>query len=471
LGWLLAVAGTRLLTQATAQQAGLPRLAEIEPNWMLMTFAAAVSMAATLIFGSTPAWHAAKVEASDAFRHAGRGLAGTSGRMRNALVVVQVALAFALAISAGLFFRSFVGLTRVDLGFRSESMLVAYAHRPARTLEEYLQAGRFFEEAVAQLKQLSGVTTAAAAMGVPTGQYGSNGGYSIDGRDVRRSTDLAQATFSLASPGYFDAMGIPLRRGRDFTAGDRYDRAPVAIISESLARQSFPGQDPIGHTILCGLGTSPRWMTIVGVVADTRQNSPASPPGPTLYMPLLQYPFHGNEVQIVMRASAPPATLIEPVRAQIRSMDPDTATKFSTLDTMVSISIATPRLRSMLITLFAGLALLLAMAGMYGVMSCVTVERIPEFGVRLAFGASSRDVLASVLGRATRLAVLGGMIGLALAFAAARVVSSMLFGVTPTDVMTYAGVLLAVTPIVILAAAIPAWRASRTDPLRALRAD
>jgi predicted lysophospholipase L1 biosynthesis ABC-type transport system permease subunit len=245
----------------------------------------------------------------------------------------------------------------------------------------------------------------------------------------------------------------------------------VAIISESLARQSFPGQDPIGHTILCGLDASPRWMTIVGVVADTRQNSPASPPGPTLYMPLLQYPFHGNEVQIVMRTSVPPASLVEPVRVTLRSMDPATATKFSTLDTMVSNSIATPRLRSMLITLFAGVALLLAMAGMYGVMSCVTIERIPEFGVRLAFGASSRRLLTDVLGHAARLAVLGAAIGLALAYAVARVVSAMLFGVTATDMTTYAGMLLAVTPIVILAAAIPAWRASRRDPLAALRAD
>ena len=472
LGWLLAVIGTRVLTEATAQQAGLQRLAEIEPNGIVLIVAATVSVAATLLFGSTPAWQAARVDATDAFKQAGRGLAGSSGRMRNVLVVVQVALAFALSVSAALFFRSFVSLTRVDLGFRTESMLVAYAHRPARTLDEYLQAGRFVETAVEQLKQSPGVIAVAAAMGVPTGQYGSNGGYVIDGQEFRDGGgNLAQATFSLAGPGYFETMGIPLRRGRDFTSGDRYDRQAVAIVSESLARQSFPGQDPIGHTILCGLESSPRWMTIVGVVADTRQNSPASPPGPTLYMPLLQYPFHGNEVQIVMRTSVPPASLVDPVRTTMRSMDPETATKFSTLDMMVSNSIATPRLRSMLIMLFAGVALLLAMAGMYGVMSCVTIQRIPEFGVRLAFGASSRRLVASVLGRAARLAVVGAAIGLALAYAAARIVSAMLFGVTATDATTYAGVLLAVTPLVILAAAIPAWRASRTDPLAALRAD
>jgi putative ABC transport system permease protein len=472
LGCLLAVAGTRVLTQATAQQVGLPRLAEIEPNWIVLTFAVIISIASTLLFGSTPAWQAAKVDATDAFKQAGRGLVGSSGRTRTVLVVVQVALAFALAIGGALFFKSFVELTRVDLGFRTESRLVTYAHRPARTLDEYLQAGRFVEAAVDELKQIGGITSAAAAMGVPTGQYGSNGGYAIDGQDFGDGArTLAQATFSLAGPGYFDTMGISMRAGRDFTSGDRYDRPAVAIISESLARQSFPGQDPIGHTILCGLEASPRWMTIVGVVADTRQNSPASPPGPTLYMPLLQYPFHGNEVQIVMRTSVPPASLIEPVRAKMRSMDPATATKFSTMDTMVSNSIATPRLRSMLIALFAGLALLLAMTGMYGVMSCVTFERLPEFGVRMAFGASSRQLLASVLVRAARLAVLGAVIGLGIAYAAARAVSTLLFGITATDGTTYAVVLLAVTPLVILAAALPAWRASRIDPLRVLHAD
>src|SRR4030095_2428008 len=150
-------------------------------------------------------------------------------------------------------------------------------------------------------------------------------------------------------------MGIPLRRGRDFNAGDRDDRPAVAIISEALAKQSFPGQDPIGHTMLGGLD-SPTWMTIVGVVADTRQDSPASAPGPTLYMPLLQHPFRGNEVQIVLRTAAAPSSLIEPVRSRMHTLSPMTATRFTTLDAMVSSSIATTRVRAMLVALFAGLA-------------------------------------------------------------------------------------------------------------------
>jgi predicted permease len=469
LGLLLAFVGTRLLSQAAAQQVGLPRLADIQVNWVVFVFAVGVSLLASFLFGMSPAWQAANVNLNDALKQAGRGLTGSTSRLRNALVVVQVALSFALAIGAGLLFRSFLALNSVDLGYSTHGMLVMYAHDPAHTLDDYLQAGRFFETSVEQMRQVPGVTAAAVAMGVPTGQYGSNGGYVIDGQDVtQQHNNLAQATFSLSGPGYFSTMGIPLLRGRDFNSSDGYEHPFVAIISESLGRQSFPGQDPIGHTILCGLD-SPKWMTIVGMVSDVRQDSPASSPGPTLYMPLLQHPYHGNEVEVVMRSTVSPASLIDPVRNKMTSLNPAIATKFTTMEAMVSDSIATPRLRMMLVGLFAALALLLAMAGMYGVMSYVTTQRIPEFGVRMALGASPANVLALVLGRAAQMTVLGVAAGLAIAFCTVRVINTMLFGLKATDTLTYAGVLLAVTPFVVLAAAIPAYRAARVDPAVALR--
>ncbi len=310
-----------------------------------------------------------------------------------------------------------------------------------------------------------------AAMGVPTGRYGSNGGYVIDGQDFRADiTGHAQATFSLAGPGYFAAMGIPLRRGRDFAAGDGFDRPFVAIISESLARRSFPGQDPIGHTILCGLD-SLKWMTIVGVVADVRQDSPASPPGPTLYMPLLQHPYHGNEIQIVMRTSTEPASLVEPVSRVMRTIAPETAIRFATLESMRSDSIATPRLWMALVELFAALAILLAMTGMYGVMTCITLRRTAEFGVRMALGASPGRVIRLVLGRAASMTALGAAAGVAVALAGARALNAMLFGLEATDARTYAVVLIVVAPVVVFAGAIPAWRAARVDPVVALRAE
>jgi predicted permease len=346
-----------------------------------------------------------------------------------------------------------------------------YAHYPARTLDELVAAGRFFDSAVAEVRQIPGVAASAAAMGVPTGQYGSNGAYVVDGADFRqRGSNPPQANFSLASGGYFETMGIPLVRGRDFTSADAYDRPFVAIVSEALARQSFPGQDPIGHTVMCGLD-SPKWMTIVGIVADVRQDSPTQAPRPTLYMPLLQHPPHGNEVQVVMRSAVAPAALVEPARAKMRALNGSVATRFETLDVMVSDSIATPRLRATLVGVFAAIALMLAMAGMYGVMSYVAAQRIQEFGVRMALGASPGSVVGLVLGRAAQLAAVGAGLGLAIAFAAARVLDTMLFGLKATDAMTYAGVLLAVTPIVVLAAAIPAWRAAQSDPVIALRSE
>jgi putative ABC transport system permease protein len=473
LGLLVAIAGTRILTHATAKQVGLPRLADIQVNWNVFLFAMGISLLSSFVLGMSPAWQAAKVNLSDALKQAGRGLAGTSNRLRNSLVVVQVALSFALAIGAGLLLRSFLMLSNVELGYRTQGMLVMSVHDPARTLDDYLRAGRLMETAVEQIKRIPGVVSASAVMGVPTGDYGSNGGYTVDGEVFNPSLypNTAQANFTVSGPGYFSTMGIPMLRGRDFTSSDGYDRPFVAIISESLARRSFPGKDPIGHTIMFGLDVPAKWMTVVGVVADVRQDSPASSPGPTLYTPLLQHPYYGNEVAVVMGSSISPHSLIEPARSTMRSLNPEVATKFSTMEAMVSNSIATPRLRMMLAGLFAGMALLLAMAGMYGVMSYVAAQRIPEFGVRMALGSTPSKVLALVLGRAAQMTLLGAAAGLALAFSTARVIDTMLFGLKASDAITYAVVLLAITPIVVLAAAIPAWRAARVDPVVALRHD
>src|SRR5256884_1763847 len=217
-------------------------------------------------------------------------VAGSSNRLRNSLVVVQVALSFALAIGAGLLFRSFLMLSSVALGYRTQSMLVMSAHDPARTLDDSLRAVRFLENAVEEMKRIPGVISAAAAMGVPSGEIGSNGAYSVDSQAKRDLSKAAQANFTLSSSGYFSTMGIPLLHGRDFDSGDNYDHPFVAIISDSLARQSFPGKDPIGHSIVCGLD-SPKWMTVVGVVADVRQDSPGRSPRPTIYMPPPPHPY------------------------------------------------------------------------------------------------------------------------------------------------------------------------------------
>jgi predicted permease len=310
-------------------------------------------------------------------------------------------------------------------------------------------------------------------MGLPTGQYDSSGSYAVEGKHAFTGNFrlLPHAGFRLSGPGYFATMGIPLVRGRDFTQADLYNRTPVAIVSEALVRQTFPNEDPIGHRIMCGLDLPVQWATIVGVVGDVRQYSPASVPEAQLYMPLSQHPFTANEVQIVSRTGRSPESLIPVVRDIVRSVNPEIATKFTTMEASVGDSIAAPRFRMTLVSLFASIALLLAVAGMYAVMSYTTTQRMSEFAVRLALGAESRGIIRMVLGGAARLTLIGVAAGLILVVATHRVIAAMLFGVDSKDIMTYAVVLLAMLPAVMLAAALPAIRAARVDPITALRTD
>ncbi len=468
LGLLFAQMGTGLLLRI----ATLPRVGEVRVDWMVLGFTAGISLLAILFFGLAPAWQSSRVDLHDVLKQSGsRGLAGGSmTRLRNTLVVAQIALSFVLAIGAGLLLRSFLTLTSVQLGYRTEGILVMYAHAPARSLEEYVGVGRLFENLFAQLNGLPGVQSVAGAMGLPTGQYSSNGSYAVEGKHpLAGGQNLPQAGFRLASPDYFQTMGIPLIGGREFSPRDQYDSTFVAIVSQAVARQSFPNEDPIGKRLQCGLDAPSKWMTIVGIVGDVRQNSPASEPAPEMYMPLKQHPYFANELQVVLRTNVPPESLITPVRQRVRAMNPEIALKFTSMDAMVADTIAKPRLRVFLIGVFAALALLLAMAGVYGVMNYVITQRRAEFGLRVALGASSADVVRLVLGRAMRLATVGLAVGLALSLAATRLISSMLFGLKSTDAVTYAIVMAAVIPVVLLAAAIPAWRATRIDPLTALR--
>ena len=471
LGLLLANVGTGLLLRVSSDSVPLPRLNDVHVDRLVLIFATAISLGSSLIFGLVPAWHSTRVDLQDALKQGGaRGLlGGRSPRLRNGLVIAQIALSFVLAIGAGLLMRSFMALNNAQMGFRSDGILVMYAHAPARTLDEQLGVGRLFERLFGELSQLPGVRSVAATMGLPTGQYGSNGSYAVEGKHIfAPGQRLPHAGFELASPGYFVTLGIPLVRGREFSSRDEYNAPFVAIISEALARETFPTEDPLGKRIQCGLD-SPNWMTIVGVVGDVRQDSPASPPAPQLYMPLKQHPFHANELQVVLRTAVEPGSLAQAVRQKVRALNPEIALKFTTLEEMVAESIARPRFQMFLISAFAALALSLVMAGVYGVMSYVTTQRTSEFGLRMAMGATPGDLVALVLKGAIRLAVVGLAVGFLLSLASGSAINSLLFGLKPVDFITYLAVFGAVLPVVLLAAVVPAWRAARIDPLTALR--
>ena len=471
-GLILAHWGTQLMLGVSARFLPATRLGDIHTDWRVFAFAALAALVTSVISGLAPAWHGSRVQLQDTLRQSGtRGLLGGGpNRLRSTLVTVQIALSLVLALGAGLLFRTLMALNTADLGYRTEGILVTYAHAPANTTQELVRAGQFFDDLFARLRSLPGVISTGGAMGLPTGQYDSSGNFAIEGRQIfgEDFRKLPNAGYRLASPGYFSTMGIPLVRGREFNNSDVFDQPLVAIISQELARQNFPDEDPIGHRIMAGLDRL-QWMTIIGVVGDVRQYSPASQFAPEIYMPLRQHPGMANEVEVVVRTSGDPEGLVSTVRSTIHSMNPDVAMKFAFMTDLVSDSISAPRFRTVLVIVFAGLAFLLALSGMYAVMSYVTARRTAEFGLRVALGATPGGIARLVLGRAARLAVIGTAAGLAVSLVVSRALSAMLFGLKTTDPLTYVLVLFIVFPLILLAAAAPAMRAARVDPIIALR--
>lgn len=471
LGVLLAGPAVRLLVAMAP--AGLPRAAEIHLNGWVLGFTLGLSLLTTVASALIPARKAAKVDPAEAMKQdSSRGMAGQSASaLRNGLVVAEIAATFVLAVGAGLLLRTLVTLTTRDLGFETARMLVVDAAAPAAyTKDDGMKVVRQYNELLPKLAALPGVEQVGGIFGLPTASLGSNGYYWVkDGQPVDPN-HKPYADFSVASPGYFQTMRIPLKLGRDFNAQDTYDGQFVAIISESLARQSFGDANPIGKQIQCGLD-SDKWMTVIGVVSDVRQDSPAAKPGPTLYMTMTQHPYFAAEIYIVLRTKVAPLTLMNAAQSEIMHTNPQIATKFTTMDAMVGESISTERFRSVLISSFAGVALLLAMLGVYGTMAYSVAQRTFEIGVRMAFGAEKKAILRMILVHAAKLACWGIALGLVLSLVLTRLVTSMLVGVGAVDPVSLliATVLLLVTAAV--AALTPAWRAAQVDPMVALRAE
>jgi putative ABC transport system permease protein len=451
--------------------ADVPRLGETKIDVWVLAFTFGVTIAASLLFGLAPALETSRVDLNEALKQGAAriGSGGRGGRMRAALVVIEVALSVILVAGAGLLIRSFHALANVDVGFRPEKVLVMETSVPSSNLESARRATRFYKTLLAGVAMLPGVA-AAGATRTPPGHVASNGGYWIDHLPAPEglSVSAPQAVFSVVAPGTFAALGIPLRGGRDFQNGDTYDAPFVAIINQALARKSFPGQDPIGHAIFCGFD-SLQPMKIVGVAGDIRQYGPAATPQPEIYMPYEQHPEPSTALSVVVRTAAGPSAITEALRQKVRERSPDVPVRFTTMEASLAENVAAPRFRTLLLVIFAGLAICLAMAGIYGVMAYVVSQRSSEIGLRMALGASSGDILRLVLGQSLTLAGIGLALGFAGAIAAARLLTSMLFEVKPTDPLTYAVVALLLGIVALVASYIPARRAINVDPLLALR--
>jgi predicted permease len=470
-GLLLARLGVAMFV--TSAPAGLPRIDEIGVDWRVFAFALMMSVSCAMLFGVVPALQASRVDLNASLRHGGRGLIGGRGdAIRRGLVVAEIACAVALVAGAALLVRSLLEMERVDLGFNPLGVLAVRTAAPARDIAQAQRVARTFGELMPRLGSLPGVISVAAARGLPSTAFHSNGRYWLEGGPTpdMAGVNLPAALFTVVTPDYFRTLGIPLKTGRDFGARDSLETQPVAIISEALAKRSFPGTDPIGRRINCGLDTMV-FMTIVGVVGDVRSYAPNRPPQPELYMPLAQHVRSATSAVIVARTASEPLSLANAVLQTIRSTTPDVAARATTMSARMAETVATPRFRTLLVGAFAALALALAMAGVYGVMAYAVSRRTAEIGVRIALGAAGFDILWLVLNQGLRLAALGIGIGCVLAFASTRWLRDMLFGIGPNDPLVFVVVPLALLASAAVATAIPAVRAARVDPVTALHAD
>jgi predicted permease len=391
---------------------------------------------------------------------------------RSLLVVAEVALSFALLVAAGLLLRSFAQLNRVDLGFSTDRVLAVTTTLPAPTPDQQRRATIFYRDLIDRVKQMPGVRQAAGARTMPFIGVVSDSGYVIDGNPTPPPSDLPLAQIQVITPGLFDTIGMRIARGRDFVADDDYGKPQVAIVNERLARSAFDAGDPIGRTIHTGMSLeSMKGMQIVGVVSDTRETSPDAPARPEIYLPYLQHPGPGSRLELLAHTSIAPETLAASIREAAHALNPDVPVRFSTLDDAFVKALAYPRFRAVLVGGFALLAVALALVGIYSVLSYLVAERTSEIGVRMALGAMRRDIFGNVMGGSMKLVAAGLAAGLLGTLVLVRVLQSVLYGVSPRDPVTIAGVACLFAVTAFAASSIPALRASRVDPLIALRHD
>jgi len=384
-----------------------------------------------------------------------------------------VSLALVLVVSAGLLIRTFYHMLAADAGFNSSHVLTFQLSLPSPKYADTEKMAQVYEKALRTLQSLPGVQSAGLVSEVPMGGSADSTEIRIPDHPITDDKEHPYANYSFASPGYFSAIGTPLLRGRDFAETDITGSMPVTIINSAMALKYWPGRDPIGRQLGVKTQRFPT-RTIIGIVPDIKHNSLRDDPDPEMYVPYKQNEIKWwpsmQTMQVALRTKADPASLAGSVREALRSVDPDLpAARVATLAALVDDSMAQPRFSLLLLGSFGGLALVLAMIGMYGVISYSVQQRTQEIGVRMAMGASRGDVLRLVIGLGARLAALGIMIGLLTAWIVTRTMASFLYGVQPTDPLTFAAVSVLLMGVALFACLLPARRATRVDPLVALR--
>jgi putative ABC transport system permease protein len=466
LGLLLAVWGTDAFIALAPDN--IPRLNEVGVDARVFGFTLAVSLVTGILFGLIPAVHASKPDLNEALKEGSRGSMGSAAgkRTRSVLVAVEVALSLVLLIGAGLMIKSFLRLQEMNLGFNPDNVLAVNLSLSSFKYPEDRQQVTFFQEALERLQSLPGIQSAGATTGLPLTLNLNGSDFRIEGRpDPEAGKEMIINTRSI-SPGYFRTLGIALIKGRDFSDRDKSDAPKAAIINNDLARIYFPNEDPIGKRITFDDGGS--WMSIVGIIEDVKQLGLDSSAKPEVYFPYLQ--VAALSMSLVVRTASNPLSLTAAVKSQIQMIDKDLPIDDAkTMQQLLAESISGRRFNMLLLTVFAVVALVLAIVGIYGVMSYAVTQRTQEIGIRMALGARAADVLKLVVKNGMSLALIGVGIGLAGAFALTRLMASLLFHVRPTDAVTFAGVSICLIVVALLACYVPARRATKVDPLVALR--
>jgi predicted permease len=383
---------------------------------------------------------------------------------------VQFALSLVLLVSSGLLIRSYLRIQQEELGFQPQGVLTARLRLPQAVYGEERHPNLFHEAALERVRALPGVQEVGATTRLPVvGGFGPWNFVHAEGRPAATPAERRGATRRVVTPGYFEAMGIPLIRGRTFRPSDAADAPTVAVISRRLAEEFFPGEDPIGQSIVLPWNP-PLYLEVVGVVSDVRLGQIEFDTRATMYWPLAQ---HGRlSTYLVVRTSGDPSAMVQSLRAAIREVDPNVpVSSLRPMSDVVSSSLAQNRFRTLLLGAFAGVAMLLAALGLYGVLAQLVGRRTHELGVRIALGADRANILAWVLRYGLRLTVIGVVFGLVGAAATTRVVRGVLFGIEPLDPVTFAATTIVLMLVALAAALLPAWRATRVDPVESLRSE
>ena len=472
-GLLIAQWGTDALIKTVPQN--IPRIGDIQLDASVLGFTLLVSLTTGVIFGLVPAWQASHVDLNSSLKSGTRTGGGGEGkgRVRNALIMAEVALALVLLISAGLLIQSFARLGSVQPGLRTDRLLTARISLPEVAYPKNENITAFLDQFLARIRALPGVESASAIVPLPLSGSNMVTTFDVEERPLPDG-QRPGAPVRMIATDYFKTMGIPVRQGRVFDEKDRIDSAPVVIVNERFANKYFPGQNVIGKRIMPGFSADDngeKMRDIVGVVGNVKHLSLRNEDSPEMYLPQTQIPF--NILAIVIRTNlSNPSALTNSVRKELAALDATIPlTSVRVFDEYISRSLARPRFNTLLLSIFAGTALLLTAIGIYGVMAYSVAQRTSEIGIRIALGAGKSSIFRLVVGQAMALVGISLVVGLAGAFAATRLLNSLLFGVGASDPVTFVAIVLLVSAVAFIAAWLPARRATRVDPIIALRAE